>query len=312
MSTGAASLEEHLLSLKRVLIAGANGQVGWELQRTAPKEVEVIALDSMTLDIRDQTQVKKLFDELSPDVVINAAAYTAVDKAEQEPELAYAVNATGAGNLAKASYDQGAHFIQLSTDFVFDGSQSRPYSPDDLPNPLGVYGESKLEGERLVAEYTNGQATVIRTAWVYSTHGANFVKTMLRLMHERDEVSVVVDQIGTPTWANGLAEATWKFIELPELKGVYHWTDAGVASWYDFASIIYECAKEGGLVEKEIKILPIRSADFAALAKRPSFSVLDCTKTWNDLGLTASHWVVSLEQVFSNMEITHQHEPIFS
>lgn len=167
----------YLFTPKRALITGANDRVGWELKNSAPRGNDIIDLDSSALDIRNQAKVKKIINETSSDVVINAAAYTAVDKAEWEP--VHAVNATGADNLAKATHALGAPLIHISTDFVFDGTQSKPYLPDDLPNPLGVYGARKFEGERLVTYFTQGQALILRTSWIYSTHGHNFVKSML-------------------------------------------------------------------------------------------------------------------------------------
>jgi len=287
--------------LKRVLIAGANGQIGWELQRTAPENVDVVALDSSSLDIRDENQVYKLFRELSPEVVINAAAYTAVDKAEQEPELAYAVNATGAGYLAEACHNLSARFIHISTDFVFDGVQSKPYLPDDLPNPIGVYGASKLEGERLVTELTQGKALILRSAWVYSTHGHNFVKTMLRLLKEGDEIKVVVDQIGTPTCANGLAQAIWRTFELPQMQGLFHWTDAGVASWYDFAIAIQDIGIELGLIDHVAAIIPISSANYVASANRPQCSILNSDSTEDMVGVKREYWRLALRRMIIDL-----------
>jgi len=301
MTPGDISSQGQSPSSKRVLITGANGQVGWELQRTAPEGVEVIALDSAALDIRDQAQVNKIFNELTPDVVINAAAYTSVDKAEKEPEIAYAVNATGAGNLAKASYSQDARFIQISTDFVFDGKQSTPYLPDDLPNPLGVYGASKLKGEQLVSEYTHGEAIIIRTAWVYSSHGENFVKTMLRLMRERNALSVVVDQIGSPTWANGLAQTIWKMTKQPKIRGIFHWTDAGVASWYDFSVAIQDEAIKLGLLKRNAIVSPIPVSDYITIAPRPVYSVLGKTKVWEGFGVRSEYWQHSLSRMLTEL-----------
>lgn len=309
MSMNDALLPDHASTLKRVLITGANGQVGWELQKTAPisVDIEIIALDSSTLDIRNQAQVNKVINEIRPDVVINAAAYTAVDKAELDFEVAYAVNAAGAGYLASASYDQGARFIHISTDFVFDGAQSKPYSLDDLPNPLSVYGSSKLEGERRVSKFTHGQAVILRTAWVYSTHGHNFVKTMLRLFKERTVLNVVVDQIGTPTWANGLASVIWKIVEKPNVQGIFHWTDAGVASWYDFAVAIQEEALMIGLLDKPVEIVPISASSYPLPAPRPSSSVLDKSSILEILGREENcfdnhHWRVALREMLKELK----------
>jgi len=292
---------------KRVLITGANGQVGWELQKTAPVGIEIVARDQNSLDICDQVQVNRIIAELSPNVVINAAAYTSVDKAEQEPELAYAVNAAGAGYLARVCHDQGVRLIHISTDFVFDGTQSNPYSPDDLPNPLNVYGASKLEGEKQVSEFTKGNAVILRTAWVYSVHGHNFVKTMLRLLKERAELNVVVDQIGTPTWAKGLARVIWEIVEKPNVQGIFHWTDAGVASWYDFAVAIQEEALMIGLLDDQVEIAPIPSESYPLPALRPSSSVLDKSSLYEILdcvesSFTPQHWRASLRAMLEKLK----------
>lgn len=194
------------VSNRRVLVAGANGQLGYELQRTVPEEAEIIALDHNQLDIAELSQVNNAFVEHQPAVVINAAAYTAVDRAESEQDEARRVNARGAENLAAACHQSVAKLIHISTDFVFDGSNSRPYTPEYVPNPLGIYGGSKLAGEFSVRNMLAGHGVIVRTGWVYSSQGNNFVKTMLRLMSEKDQLGVVADQVGTPTWAKGLAE----------------------------------------------------------------------------------------------------------
>ena len=273
----------------KVMIAGGNGQLGWELQRTAPQAYHVIPLSHQDLDITDMDAVMSVVEDARPEVFINAAAYTAVDRAERERELAYAVNANGAANIAKATASLGAKLIHISTDFVFDGKKSSPYLPEDTPNPLSVYGASKLEGERRISELGKDQALIIRAAWVYSSHGSNFVKTILRLLKERDKLSVVSDQVGTPTWAKGLAQAIWRSIERG-LSGIYHWTDAGVASWYDFAIAIQEEALAVGFLDKAIPVSPIRTEDYPTTAKRPAYSVLEKTRTWSALEQTALHW----------------------
>ncbi len=273
-----------------VLITGADGQLGWELQRTVPAGITIVATDAGDLDITDGKSIDARIKRIKPQVIINVAAYTAVDKAEQEQGAAYAVNADGAANLARAAQANSARLIHISTDFVFDGTKSMPYCPEDVPNPLSVYGASKLKGEQQVREITQGNALVIRTAWVYSSHGVNFVKTMLRLMREREQLGVVADQVGTPTWANGLAMTIWRFVEKVETKGLFHWTDAGVASWYDFAVAIQEEAIELGLLEKAIPVRPISTKQYPTPAMRPAYSVLDKTSTWATLEVTPRHW----------------------
>lgn len=279
-----------------VLVVGAQGQLGCDLQRSAPVGATVTALSRKDLNISDAEAVFVAVSRLAPALVINAAAYTAVDKAETESEAAYAVNRDGAANLASASREAGCRLIHVSTDFVFDGAQSRPYRAGERTHPLGVYGASKLAGEQAVMEALGDEALILRTAWVYSAHGNNFVKTMLRLMGERDSLRVVADQVGTPTWARGLAEAIWRAAELG-LTGIHHWTDAGVASWYDFAVAIHEEALALGLLERSIAIHPISTADYPTSAKRPSYSVLDKTETWKALGYEAEHWRVALRKM---------------
>jgi len=280
----------------RVLLVGANGQLGRELQHCKPTGTELLALGSQELDLRDPGDVIAKVSTFRPRVIINGAAYTAVDRAESDPDTAFAVNAQGAASLAQAACTVGAYCLQVSTDFVFDGAQSRPYLISDRTNPLGVYGASKLAGEQLVlAAYPEGVA-IVRTAWLYSAFGNNFVTTMLRLMVERENIGVVADQIGTPTWGRGLAEALWQMCRV-QPKGIHHWTDAGVASWYDFAVAIQEEGFGCGLLDREIPIRPINTVDYPTPAKRPSYSVLDKTETWAALGIQPTHWRQALRQM---------------
>ncbi len=280
----------------RVLLVGGSGQLGRELQHCKPADMELLALGSQELDLREARLVAARVDAFHPQVIINAAAYTAVDRAEREQEAAFAVNGQGAANLAQSARSVGAYCIQVSTDFVFDGAQSRPYLPMDQANPLGVYGASKLAGEQLaLAAYPEGVA-VVRTAWLYSAFGNNFVTTMLRLMAERETIGVVADQVGTPTWAHSLAEALWQMCRV-QPKGIWHWTDAGVASWYDFAVAIQEEGLGCGLLEREIPIRPISTVDYPTPAKRPAYSVLDKTETWAALEMTPSHWRQALRRM---------------
>ncbi|MCX5864720.1 MAG: dTDP-4-dehydrorhamnose reductase [Deltaproteobacteria bacterium] len=280
----------------RVLLVGGNGQLGRELQYCKPADMELLALASAELDLREPEEVTARVSGFQPQVVINAAAYTAVDRAESEREAAFAVNGQGAVNLAQAARTVGAYCIQVSTDFVFDGVQSHPYLSTDRTNPLGVYGASKLAGEQqALAAYPEGVA-VVRTAWLYSTFGNNFVTTMLRLLAERESIGVVANQVGTPTWGRGLAEALWQMCRV-QPKGIWHWTDAGVASWYDFAVAIQEEGLICGLLDREISILPINTVDYPTPAKRPSYSVLDKAETWAALGMTSPHWRVALRRM---------------
>lgn len=286
----------------KVLIAGSGGQLGWELQRCLPEGWDVFAADADVLDITSEDIVREIVEREKPDWIINAAAYTAVDKAESEIELARQVNAVGAANLAKAAKLLGAGLVQISTDFVFDGTQSTPYKADDVVAPIGAYGLTKLEGEQAVQEVLGEQALIIRTAWVYSSHGNNFVKTMLRLMAERDTLGVVADQVGTPTWAAELAKVIYLSIE-KNLSGVYGWTDAGVTSWYDFAHAINELGVEQGFLEKPLETLnPIPASAYPTPAARPSFSVLDKDPLREAIGYTGMHWRDALKLMLKELK----------
>ena len=278
----------------RVLLTGANGQLGWELQRSRPAHIELHAHDADTLDITDAQAVLDAVQAIKPDWIINAAAYTAVDKAESETTLAYAVNRDGARHLAEAARALNARMVQVSTDFIFDGEQGHPYPPDASPAPLSVYGASKLAGEQTVRDLLGEYALILRTAWVYSSHGHNFVKTMLRLMGEREQLSIVADQVGSPTWAYGLAQAIWQVTAI-NLHGTHHWTDAGVASWYDFAQAIHDEARALGLLTRDCALRPIATADYPTPARRPGFSLLDKASTWQALNINQpAHWRAQL------------------
>jgi dTDP-4-dehydrorhamnose reductase len=283
----------------KVLVTGCNGQLGWELKRSLPQGAEAMWTDVAELDISNSAAVNELVHKFHPDVIINAAAYTAVDKAETEQDISYKINRDGAGNLAKAAAGVGARFLHVSTDFVFDG-QGKPYQPTDKTNPLSVYGASKFEGEQLVLA-SGAKALVVRTAWVYCSHGGNFVKTMLRLMAEKPALSVVCDQVGSPTWAKGLASTLWTYAKAPEAAtGIVHYTDSGVASWYDFAVAIQEEAIALGLLKVAVPITPIPAAQYPTPARRPGFSVLDKASTIAVFG-AAPHWRVQLRAMLKEL-----------
>jgi len=286
---------------KKVLITGADGQLGYELQRTLPYGYTCLATDRQQLDITDAELVNAFVNTNKPDVIINAAAYTAVDKAEEETELAIAINTKGAENLARACKKYGKKLVQISTDFVFDGKACSPYPVDAPTEPEGYYGKTKRDGDNLVLEILGDDALVIRTSWLYSAHGNNFVKTMLRFMKERDELGIIADQVGTPTWANSLAHAVWKSIAL-NTTGIHHWSDAGVASWYDFAYAIMEEGVVLGLLEKPIRIKAITTADYPTPASRPCYSVMDKTTTWKALDMQSEHWRVALRQMLNDLK----------
>lgn len=285
----------------KILVAGAGGQIGTSLLRSTPTAVKVTALGHADLDITDLDAVFSVVADVCPDVIINAAAYTAVDRAESDSAGVFKVNAEGAGNLAVAAQRQAVRFIHISTDFVFDGTQSRPYAPADPANPVSVYGASKLAGEQRVREVLGEQAVILRTAWVYASRGANFVNTMLRLMRERDTLSVVSDQVGSPTWAMSVAEVIWAAVAHPDAAGVYHWTDAGVASWYDFAVAIGEEASAHGLLQRVIQVIPIPTQAYPTPARRPAYSVLDCGATQRALGICPAHWRVNLRNMLREL-----------
>jgi dTDP-4-dehydrorhamnose reductase len=280
----------------KALIVGGKGQLGRGLAATAPVGVEVVSHGSDTLDITDRDSVDALVAAVRPDIVLNAAAYTAVDKAEGDEAAAQAVNATAVGLLAAAARNVGARFVHVSTDFVFDGTSGIPYTPDARPNPLSAYGRTKLAGERLAGDH----ALIVRTAWVYAPTGGNFVRTMLRLMSEHPQVRVVADQIGTPTYAPGLAAALWK-LAADGVTGIHHYTDAGAASWYDFAVAIQEEALTIGLLLAAVPVIPIATADFPTPAKRPSYSVLDKALMFAALGRPTPHWRANLRLMLSEI-----------
>ena len=285
----------------KVFVTGSEGQLGRTLGETVPAAVDLAGGNLPEFDIVDSQALQTRLAAEKPDFVVNAAAYTAVDKAESEPDVAYRVNADGARNVAQAARVVGARVIHVSTDFVFDGGKGEPYRPGDEPAPLSVYGQTKLDGETAVREATEGDAIVIRTAWLYSRFGQNFVKTMLRLMGERDRISVVDDQRGTPTWARSLAEVIWAAIEAELAGGVYHWTDGGEASWCDFAAGIYAEARGTGMLDREVTICPIPTAEYPTPARRPAYSVLDCSATVEALGLEQRHWASRLQQMLAEM-----------
>jgi dTDP-4-dehydrorhamnose reductase len=287
----------------QVMITGAKGQLGHELRRLVPDGTNVLAVDIDRLDLTDAAAVEAFIALHRPAVIINAAAYTAVDRAEEQPEIARAVNVTAAASLAATAARHDARLIHVSTDFVFGGASARPWQPHDTTTPASVYGTTKRDGERVVLDTLGARTLVIRTAWLYSAHGGNFVKTMLRLMRERDEVAVIADQIGTPTWANSLARTIWAAVQTPQVSGILHWTDAGVASWYDFAVAIQEEALLRGLLSRAAPVHAVTTSEYPTPARRPSFSVLDKTETTRLLGVTPVHWRANLRLMLD--ELSH-------
>lgn len=277
----------------KVLLTGGSGQLGRALQTQIPMGVSLMAPDRRKLDLAEPTALEAAVHSLQPDWIINAGAYTAVDQAETQQELAWRINCAAPAALAQAARDIGAQLVQISTDFVFDGQSGTPYTPQDSPNPLNIYGQSKLDGELAIQNALGNQALIIRTAWVYAPGGHNFVNTLLRLLHEKHEVSVVDDQIGTPTNAFDLATTLWTMIA-SGFQGLWHWTDAGSASWYDFACAIRRQGIHQGLLTKNCGLItPIPSREFPQAARRPAFSVLDKTITWHQIK-PADHWQEAL------------------
>lgn len=284
----------------KVLVTGAGGQVGRSLLDTVPDDFEAIGCLHGELDVGAGQAVRDVVSSHRPAVIINAAAYTAVDKAESEPDAARRINSEGPRHLALAARECGARLIHISTDFVFDGAASVPYRPDSATNPLSVYGLTKRDGEHAVLAELPQQSTVVRTAWVYAASGANFVNTMLRVMRANGAVRVVADQVGTPTSARFFAAALWRIAAEPAIRGIHHWTDAGVASWYDFAVAIAEEGAQLGLVSSDVTVTPITTGDYPTPARRPSYSVLD-KRSLAAHGLAPVHWRQRLRSVLKEI-----------
>ncbi|MGH8354600.1 MAG: dTDP-4-dehydrorhamnose reductase [Pseudomonas sp.] len=280
----------------KILLLGKHGQVARALQSSLAHERELVALGRDQLDLADPAQIRQQVRALKPDLIINAAAHTAVDQAEHEPELAYALNARAPGVLAEEAAALGVPLIHYSTDYVFDGSQPSPYQEDDAPNPLGVYGQSKLAGERAL-QAVGGEHLILRTSWVYSRHGRNFLLTMQRLLQEREELQVVDDQIGAPTWAGSIATATAQLIERWRAGqagpwGTYHLCARGETSWFGFASAIAERLKAEG--KPCARLLPIPSSAYPTPARRPLNSRLNCARLQAEWGVQLPDWRAAL------------------
>ena len=292
----------------KILLFGKNGQVGWELQRSLAPLGELVALDAgsreMCGDFADPDGLVRTIRAVAPDVIVNAAAYTAVDKAESEPELARAVNALAPAVLACEARLGNAWLIHYSTDYVFDGSGNRPWRETDATAPLNVYGATKLEGERLI-QAAGCAYLIFRTSWVYGARGGNFAKTMLRLAQERDNLSVIDDQIGAPTGADLLADVTAHAIRVarqrPELSGLYHLVAAGETSWYGYASFVIDFARRAGMTLKVAPdaIQPVPSSAFPTPARRPHNSRLDTTKLQHIFDLTLPFWQTGVARMLT-------------
>ena len=282
-----------------ILVTGANGQLGNEMQVLARENLQhtYFFTDVQELDICDEQAVYAYVSEHKIDIIVNCAAYTAVDKAEDNVELCDKLNNIAPGYLARAAQANGAAMIQVSTDYVFDGTAHIPYTEEEPTCPASVYGSTKLAGEQNVMDHCE-KAMVIRTAWLYSIYGNNFVKTMIRLGQERDSLGVIFDQIGTPTYANDLAQAIFAAINKGVVRGIYHFSDEGVCSWYDFTIAIHRLA---GIASCKVK--PLHTADYPAKAPRPHYSVLDKTKINDRFGIEIPHWEESLKRCINQLRM---------
>ena len=300
----------------KILVFGANGQVGQSLLETLRLFGEVVATTRSgaledgrpceTPDFDQPASLAPLIERIAPQAVVNAAAYTAVDRAESERDAAFRANAQSPAAIAQACARAGIPFLHYSTDYVFDGSGSRPYREDDATSPLGVYGESKRAGE-IAIEASGAHHAILRTAWVYAAHGKNFMRTILRLAGERDELRVVADQIGTPTSADLIAETSVavlrRMLEAPSAPlGIFHLTAADQTSWHGFAEAIVGRAHARGLLARRPPVLPIGTADYPTPARRPAYSVLDCGRLESELGLKSPRWENDLERVLAKLQ----------
>ncbi|MCA6975824.1 dTDP-4-dehydrorhamnose reductase [Pectobacterium carotovorum] len=282
-----------------VLLTGSNGQLGRCFQDRLPAGWQVWATDTAELDITDYSKVLAAVKEYQPDAIVNAAAYTAVDKAESEPELAALVNKTGPENLARAAKEVGARLVHVSTDYVFDGTATVPYVETDKTNPLGVYGQTKLDGEIAVSTVLP-DAIIIRTAWVFSEYGNNFVKTMLRLAKDRDDLSIVSDQRGCPTYAGDIAQAIIDLLEKEAEAGIYHYCGDNEVAWSDFAEVIFSSVKKQGMLANAPVVNAISTDQYPTPAKRPSYSTLNNNKIIQ-IGITPSDWLKAISLVLSKL-----------
>jgi dTDP-4-dehydrorhamnose reductase len=281
--------------MKKVLILGVQGMLGHDLLEVFPQKYEVIGLDIEDLDITRQAATRKAIKEHSPDVVINAAGFTDVDGCEKKVNKAFSVNGEGAKNVAKGCRDSGAKLIYFSTDYIFDGEKGSPYCEDDPPNPQNIYGESKLMGERYIEEILDDYI-IVRTQWLYGKYGRNFVETILSLAEERNRIEVVQDQLGSPTYTADLSRVIAAFVS-KDLRGIFHVSNGGSCSWYDFALEIVRLANAS-----EVKIMPISSAALNRPAKRPLYSIFNCQRLEQEGGIEMRPWQKALQDYFQRRE----------
>ena len=298
-------------SFKRILLVGKNGQVGWELQRTLAPLGEVVALDRQSMDLTRADSIRRVIRDNCPDLIVNAAAYTAVDKAESEVDMAMAINGTAPGIMAEEMQRLGGALVHYSTDYVFDGAKTQPYVEDDPVNPLCAYGASKLAGERAI-QAVGVPHLIFRTSWVYGARGKNFLLTMLRLSKEREELRVVADQIGAPTWSGMIAEMTGQALAccaapqgmaLSEVSGIYHLTGAGAISWFGFTQAILENVTQRTLGAHAPRLLPITTSDYPTPAKRPKNSQMSNAKLVRVFGLVNPTWESQLHLCMRDLAV---------
>ena len=305
----------------KILLTGKNGQVGAELTQLLPRLGEVIAFDSQQLNLTKLEEVRRAIRRIQPQIIVNAAAYTAVDQAEKEEALAHAINAEAPGVMAEEAKKIGALLVHFSTDYVFDGAKTTPYTEEDRPNPINIYGLTKLGGERAIAA-ASAAHLIFRTEWVYATRGRNFLLTILRLATQREELRIVCDQIGSPTWSREIARATTEVLEqlmrqggrksaLSHHGGTYHMTAAGVTNWYEFTLAILEEAASvpsvtpwlatatGGKPLIARRVIPITTSEYPTPARRPGYSVLSNSRLQENFGIRVSDWRAQLHSVFS-------------
>ncbi len=293
----------------KVLITGAQGQLGKELLKNIPNDIEVIPTDRETFNLLDLNNCREFIFNNKPDWIINAAAFTAVDLAEDEKEKAMLINSEAPTEIAKALKKTGGKLLHISTDFVFDGKSNIPYKVDVEPNPINIYGKSKLLGENGIKNVLqdNNQYIILRTSWVMGSEGNNFAKTMVKLLKIKDKISVVYDQIGCMTSSKYLSIICWLIIQKDITKNIYnqkifHWTDAGVSSWFDIATTIGEFSFNLNLLKKPAKVIPILSENFPTKAKRPNFSLLDCSATKDVLNIENNYWRFSLLEILQELK----------
>ena len=294
------------MNKKKLLLTGCNGQLGSTfsaLYRDSElvSQYEFSSVDIEQVDLMSKESILSNLSLNNPSIIVNCGAYTSVDKAEEEPDIAFKINDLAISIIADWVKDNGSRLIHISTDFVFDGAKESPYQPKDRTSPLGIYGMTKLGGERHIGDLLPKDGLVLRTSWLYSEFGQNFVKTMLTLMAERGEISIINDQIGSPTSAHSLVKVLFKIIENETSSGIFHWCDGASISWYEFALEIQEQAHNKGLLEKKIPVKPISSVDYSVVARRPAYSVLDCEATLSEFNVAVVDWKEELNNVITKI-----------